>query len=143
MVTTKQSTAPRSNRPKPRIDIPVERDTNFARITADTTVVVTRQRDVQITLLVRETVPTAFGQSAASKLPGASNSQKVELTNTITELGRVRLNPAAAFNMAMTIISDAVASGRLTDSFVRKAVIGMLDHHASESENSDAEDGEE
>jgi hypothetical protein len=79
--------------------IPVRRDPNFARVTADTSIVVFLGRDLEMSLLAATNdAPTAY---AGSKLSG---SIELEGQAAYVETTKVRLAPPAALSIAFNLL---------------------------------------
>lgn len=129
----KQAPPPSGDQPSNTKTLVITRDPSFVRIAADDVVVIHRERDVQISLIVDGPDPVR------QALPGARANgfsvQEVHMKPSFTEVGRIGLDPKTAFSMAMNIVEAAIEARQVPIASFRERFLAMLDEHA----DSDAE----
>jgi len=112
--------------------LPVNKDSSFVRISADDIIVVHRKRDVLISLIANG--PEPIEQALHGRPENGAAVQKVHLKQSFTEIARVGLPAAIAFNMAMNIIEAAVQNRNVPIEQFRVRFLAMLDEHDTPNE---------
>lgn len=131
----------RSTTQAPKADgSPIVRDHLFVRVSANDTVVGTRRGTTSISFLLSSRDPVFQGNPRADENGDAS--QSLRFKSTLSEVAQVQIPAAEAFGMAMQIIQQALATGRVHTSAFREAVNKMLDEYAHLDVEDDDEPGD-
>lgn len=119
------------------IAVPIERDANFVRISADAALVIDRGFGHELSFVVHGPDPeTQFVDENGTLV-------SVSLQPSFTEVGRVRLTAPTALQMAMTVIEQSIERGRIEIEGFREAVNDMLDKKlVSDSKSENATHGD-
>jgi hypothetical protein len=132
MMENKHVAQPPTEQPASPPLLPVTRDPNFVRIVPDDIIVMHRERDVQISLIVEG--PDPVKQTMPGLEKNGFQVQEIRWTHSFTEIARVGLPSGVAFNMAMNIVEAQVESGAISISALREKFLAMLDEHETPKE---------
>lgn len=116
--------------------IPISREPSFVRLTADSTLVVDRGPDMEISLLIHERAPKHMTTDENRSFVELDGEFGMELN--LVEIGKLRMLPPTAVNLAMNILHSNVQAGRLNLEGFRNSIDEMLEE-AGEAEGSDPE----
>ena len=134
--------SPKPNKPKlevgePFTTLPISRDRNFVRLTADDVVVVDRGPDLELSFLIHERFPTEI--SPEDGLFGTLDGDYL-MKAGISEIGKVRLQPNAAVSLAMNILDTSASAGRINIPAFMSAIERMV-ASAEEAEQAEQASG--
>lgn len=105
--------------------IEIVREATFVRLTADNAILVDRGDDVEISLIVHE--KRVFSRDLSGDAPLAMAGGKYNLGPSLVEIGKVRITPEVAVNLAMSILAEAIESDRINLEAFKDTIQSMIE----------------
>ncbi|MBI0477490.1 hypothetical protein D9601_19325 [Sphingomonas sp. MA1305] len=120
-------------------DHAIDRDPGFVRLSADNVVVIDRYADIELALIAHGPEPDVQ-QVIRGENGGLSETGDTRLRTSFTELGRVRIYPPTAINMAMNIIEKSLQQNRINIPGFRAAIDALIIAYDDKSDAEPAAD---
>jgi len=112
----------------------ITRSPNYVHMAADSALLIDLGRDVEIAFL--RVSPRPVGQRRAAR--ESEEAVQVRFASEANEVGRVRMSPFGAIQIAMTTISKLVAAGHVDVSLLRSSIEEIIALAPAEGEERDA-----
>ncbi|TRD12310.1 hypothetical protein FGU71_10840 [Erythrobacter insulae] len=124
--TDEKVLAERSTKETEALPVPISREATFARMAADSVLVIDRGPDVELSLLIHERSPTEMLPEPDSAFVNLDGEFTMKLN--LVEIGKVRISAATSINLAMNILHSNIQAERLNIDGFKKSIDDMIEN---------------